>query len=710
MEEDADYHYRRATEAIAALDDEAGISDLAVYTEDLNIESCDTTLVYDKEKKYAEQVLEDITAAHVIAEGEDGCVIIDPKKLELNWLFELVDIEDWAVGALDEISLVENEDESHSIKATIDAMDLTPVVRASLVSEDEENAQIAYIKFYVAPQDFDSTVEMGEFTFSCEGDSLQTEEINIYQQLGMTKETFERVYPNFMTEDPDAVAEDEAEAEEEEEEGDAEQDEDEQEGEAEEEEEEEAPEFEVTFDPETGILQWKGYAEWLWNNAVDEDEYDENVEPLTTEVYFVNPNNGAKITVTLKAMPPMIQAYKIDTDHYIKNYWDEALTYARYNVATPDFGETDSTKCVFHNNINAAFITNKEDGVIDLSDIGQEGLEVSNIKYYFCDDMMEITQVGEYEVTFTIEDGAEGDTREDVNGTQFSVEGYNTILKVKIDTVETEIAYICNTADEKDKTPNVVVLVKDPDPNHLAKKLLNTDEFYVLLGAKGMICGDEGFEVNLWWQSEPVDKPEGEWLDHFRANYIQPVKVTDRSKDEFIDAVDFGQDGSFITLKDLIAPHDWRIDENSPSGYREFGMNEGDQYYNYWEYYGVFKISVDTTAITCDLTPNGEVPVTLDLKVMTKEELLENVKGDEKMRDAEGNVIMVKDENGNEVEQTIEMYINSIDDGGYGFLTYRNNSTAVKEFNLFVPVTVQYGWGIITTEDPITVKVNSTIG
>ena len=91
---------------------------------------------------------------------------------------------------------------------------------------------------------------------------------------------------------------------------------------------------------------------------------------------------------------------------------------------------------------------------------------------------------------------------------------------------------------------------------------------------------------------------------------------------------------------------------------------------------------------------------------MTKEELINSVKEDAVLRDADGNV--VKDADGNDV--LVRDYIQSIDDGGFGFLTYRNNGTAVKEFNLFVPVTVQYGWGIITTDEPITVKVNSTIG
>ncbi|MBO5627668.1 MAG: hypothetical protein J5965_01140, partial [Aeriscardovia sp.] len=45
----------------------------------------------------------------------------------------------------------------------------------------------------------------------------------------------------------------------------------------------------------------------------------------------------------------------------------------------------------------------------------------------------------------------------------------------------------------------------------------------------------------------------------------------------------------------------------------------------------------------------------------------------------------------------------------YGFITYKNNGTAVNEsFNLFLKVTVKYGWGEIKT-GWITVKVEPTI-
>ena len=670
-----DYHYRRALEEVAgisALDAEAGIPDLEVYLEEVNVESCDTSLVYDQPLD-----LLTITEAHVTAEGEEKCQAIDAAKLNLDWKFELVDIEDWTVGAIDQITL---DEEAKTVTATINAMDLTPVVRTYLVNDDEENAQIAYIKFYVAPQDFENDQDMGELEFSCEGDELVAE-TNVYEKFGMTKETFLRVYPEFKT----TLEEEDDEA-----------------GDTAANEPETVGSEEVTFDPETGEITWTVDAAWIWNNgSVDEDAAPGT--PVEKEVYFVNPNNGAVFTVTLKAKRAVIKSYRIKIDKYIKNYWNEDLTAAQYNVFTPDYGEKDSTKCVFHNNINAAFLTDDE-GVIDLTGVGMEDIEVTDIKYFFCDDMAvdaegeeKVTKIGEYDVIFSIEDG-EG-TRTDVNGVEFDVTGTNTILLAKLADDEeaepVEIAYICNDADEKDKTPNVVVLVKDLDPNHLAKKLLNTDEFYVLLGATGMICGDEGFEVNLLWQHNPGT--DEDWLDHFQADYIQPVKVTNKAADNFVDAVDFGQEGSFITLKDLVAPKDWRG--------RVFGMNEGDQYYNYWDYYGIFKITVDIDQITCDLTPDKKVPVTILLETKTKDELKASLNVSEAMRDADGNIM--KDEEGEVI--TIGDYIDSIDDGDYGFLTYRNNGTYVKEFKLFVPVTIQYGWGIITTDEPIEVLVETTI-
>ena len=672
MPAEEDYHYRRALEEVAGIsakDAEAGIPDLEVYLEELDVESCDTTLVPNTALD-----LLTITEAHVTAEGEEKCQVIDAAKLNLDWQFELVDIDDWALGAIDNVKL-----EGTNITAGLDAMDLTPVVRVYLVNDDEENAQIAYIKFHVKPQNFDKTINLGPWVFTCEGDTLSFNVKDVYTALGMTKETFERVYPNFTLtlEDPEEAGDGAG-----------------------------ADEEEVTDTVEAdeeveGQYNWIGPAEWIWKNAVDEADYAEKAKPLTREVYFVNPTTGAKITVKLEAMPAKIKEYRVNARkdeennlmaHYLDNYWNAPyLTAAQYNVAVPQQGETDPELCQFINNINAAFVTT-DDGVIDLSDIGMPNVEVSGIEYYFCiHDMQKITKVRDIEVEFGTNDPD------------------SLVLTATVDGVTEEIAYIDNNYTE-DKIPNIVKLNKDSD---IAKLLLNTNDaelveknyrkeafFYILIGGKAVICGDdnsEGFKVNLKWQSYPG--PGEAWLDHFRADYIRPINLTKKAADNFVDAVDLGERGSFISIKSLVAPKDWRG--------REFGLNESDLYYEYWSYYGVFKITADIKGTTCDLNgePGTKVPVTVDYDQVTKDQLLEKIKDPSaKMRDKDGNYVKIVDGKavwGASAEEAISIadYIDFLhpesSEEGFGFLYYHNNGTFVNEFKLDVPVKVEYGWGVI---------------
>lgn len=644
-------HYRRATEGIATADAEAAIADIPAWTAEFDTLSVDHQMAYDEEFDLNEYVV-----AHFLGEqacnGEDVATF---NALGLTWKFELV--KNYEVGDSEMFTL---KDGVLTAKDG-NAINLTPIVRVYL-QDGENNVQIAYVKVWVAPSakkfDIIWSKNNGEvddqFEFKCEGDTLYADSTvlkkQVYNLFPITRTNFDAAYPTFV----DAVD----------------------------------PEVDtlgtVTYDLETGVLSWVMTPEELWAVASDPNLKEGEIPVIKHNVAF-EAINGEQVVVELVADVKPVAAYKIPVERYIPNYWNENLTAAQYNVATPDLGETDSTKCVFHNNINAAFLTDST-GVIDLAErklkdgtvlpaVGEPGLEVSNINYFFCPDIEKVTKVGEYDV-------------------KFEVKNDSTELWAAIGSEESVlIATIDNASTEKELTPNIVILNKvSEDPNHAAKRLLNTDEFFIYLGATGLVCGDEGFEVNLYWPDA-----EGKYLNHFQADYIQPVKVTDTANDYFVDAVDFGQDGSFITLKDLVAPKDWRG--------RVFGMNEGDQYYNYWDYYGIFKISVDINAITCDLTPDETVPVTLVLKAMSKDELLESVNTEESLRDADGNI--VKDEEGNVV--TVGDYIEGIDDGGFGFLTYRNNGTFVKKFNLSVPVTVQYGWGIISTEKPIAVPVATTI-
>ncbi|MBP5734357.1 MAG: hypothetical protein J6W53_00840, partial [Candidatus Methanomethylophilaceae archaeon] len=720
MPADEDYHYRRALEevaGIAELDAEAGIDTLEVYIDSLNIASCDTILIYDQKMD-----LLSITEAHVVAEGQEGCQVIDPAKLNLRWEFDAVEIEDWEVGAFDEITLV-NTDEEKSITASIDAMDLTPVVRAYLVNDDDENAQIAYIKFYVEPQDFEVELDLGQFEFSCEGDSLDFNVSQIYEALGMSEETFYRVYPNFtMTLEEEA---EDAEAVEEE---------------AEEEEAGDTVYPDADQETNEGQYWWKGTAEWLWDNAVDADEAPG--DPLTREVYFVNPNNGAKITVKLSALPAEIEAYRVPIDRYVENDWtrgwdpdfvnedgepepkvaddDIEKAFALYNVFTPGSGETDPDKCIFENNINAAFLTD-ETGVIELGEykykdgttlpaIGEPGLQVSNISYYFCKDMEKVTKIGTIPVKFEVPAG----------------DSLNLYATIKIDEkdVRERIAYIDN--EGAGLTPNLVYLDKESE---VAKILLNTmtelkvvdgkeypmpGELFIYISAKGILCGDEsgegGFEVNLFWP-ENAENPDV-WVDHFKAKYRQPVYLSDNAADAFIDAVDFGEGGSFINIKELLNPKDWRARPFEPQKDANFvvipdQVDQIDYFSNYWEYYGPITVEVDTTAITCNLGPDGkemDLPVTIIVKapVMKDDLLAEIIDPTKAYREKDGS------DSGMTIEEKLDSVNDMIDDETEaGFLTYHNNGTNVtKDYELYIPVKLNYGWGTISKT--ITVKVYKT--
>ncbi|MBO5380852.1 MAG: hypothetical protein J6A40_03940 [Bacteroides sp.] len=233
---------------------------------------------------------------------------------------------------------------------------------------------------------------------------------------------------------------------------------------------------------------------------------------------------------------------------------------------------------------------------------------------------------------------------------KFTVSTDGLTLSATVNKVTEDIAVI-NNDNTNAEIPNIITYNKDSE---IAKQLLNTSAMYTYIGAKGVVCSAKGDkEVKITFDGK----------DHFQANFIRPVNIAEKAADNFIDGVDFGEKGSFIRLEDLIAPYDWRD--------RYFS-----EYPNYWGYYGEFKITADIANAECDL--NGKraaIPVTVELK----------------QEDA-GTMGTGKDAKKSD----------------YGFITYKNNGTKVSEFNIYLKVKVEYGWGIIYT-DYIEVPVASTI-
>jgi len=198
---------------------------------------------------------------------------------------------------------------------------------------------------------------------------------------------------------------------------------------------------------------------------------------------------------------------------------------------------------------------------------------------------------------------------------------------------------------------NHIVLNKSSEK---AKKMLNTKNLEVYIQAVGYVCGNKGGEyvkkVNITFNGE----------DHFVAKYIRPIEAETLANEGFIDGVDFGECGSMISMDKLVVLHDWR---NNPTRYFS-------EYPNYWGYYGPFSFVADLDNAKCDLDINGDtskkaIPSTIELK--------------------------------------------QVSGLPFDLITYKNNGTVVnKDFNIFVKVKVNYGWGTFWT-DEITVPVKSTI-
>ena len=698
-EEDA--HYRRATEIIGETDAEAYIDDYAAWTEQFDTLSCDHQMTYDEAFDLNEYVV-----AHFLGEEEgapcDGANEKIFEGLGFTWEFELV--ENYELG---DSKMFKLEDGVLTAKDG-NAINLTPIVRVYL-KDGENNVQIAYVKVWVAPsaKKFDITWNKkgtgdvdDQFQFKCEGDTLYADSLvldkKIWSKFPITKANFDAAYEFVGPVDKelaDSLGT-------------------------------------VTYGD---TLYWEMTPEQLWAIASDPNHKSSDPIVVTWDVYF-EANNGKRVVVTLTADVKPIEAYKVPINRYIENFWtrgwdpangkdvDEDIEkdFALYNVFTPGAGETDSEKCVFENNINAAFITD-ESGVIELGEykykdgttlpaIGEPGLQVSNISYYFCKDMENITKIGTIPVKFEVPAG----------------DSLNLYATIKIDEkdVRERIAYIDNEGEGL--TPNLVYLDKESE---VAKILLNTmtglkvvdgkeypmpGELFIYISAKGILCGDEsgegGFEVNLFWP-ENAENPDN-WVDHFKAKYRQPVYLSDNAADAFIDAVDFGEGGSFINIKELLNPKDWRARPFEPQKDENFvvipdQVDQIDYFSNYWEYYGPITVEVDIDAITCNLGPDGkemDLPVTIDVKapVMKADLLSEIIDPTKAYREKDGS------DSGMTIEEKLDSVNDMIDDETEaGFLTYHNNGTNVtKDYELYIPVKLNYGWGTISKT--ITVKVYKT--
>ena len=621
-----DYHYRRGTVGISVKDTEAGakVKNSLVWSEDAQKkEVVDTVVAYNGQ-------LDLSTFVGVHQKSSTGCSVVkDLTPLGMSIKYEVVKnyiLGDNKTDQKDFVTVTEDGIVTPKVFNTTGqaAIDRTPIVRVSLMNGSNV-VQVAYVKIKIVkpseikPAKDPIPLTVDEFKFVCgqDGKSETTvEQINVqlYNKLGMSKNEFHKAYPYFtdcahVKADVGTVkAKPEADA-----------------------------EGGMTY-----LYTWTIKNEDLWKHAGEE---------VSNEIVFKNAATNAtdSVVVVLKSkIKGVKKTYNVwktkgevpagENAHYYAEYWNATKEYAKLNVQTPNENETDASKCLFVSDLNAPFYN--KDGQLYLDE------SITNLQYFFCtgtDGVAAIKDINGTKVTFTVSaDGLELHASAKVGDVIYTNE-----LIATINNAEATGVY-----DVKRK--NSIVLNKESE---LAKYLLNTNKLYTFIGAKANVCGEPTKEVSITFDGK----------DHFQANFIRPINITTNANDNFIDGVDFGEKGSFITIEDLISPSDWRID--AKTGKNRLFKN----HMTYWDFYGPFTVEALIDEAKCDL--NGE------------------------LQDVPATIVLAQS------DATSMGGANS----KYGFITYRNNGAGVQNaFNLYIPVKVKYGWGEIVT-DPIKVNVATTI-
>ena len=274
----------------------------------------------------------------------------------------------------------------------------------------------------------------------------------------------------------------------------------------------------------------------------------------------------------------------------------------------------------------------------DLFTIPSDG--VKSVKFFFCEEILDITKIGDQNVSFSITDG---------------IRLYAAIN----DGDEQMVAYISNTSGG-----NTFGYVR----GSVADALMNTGGMYVLLKADALM--DSGSAIGVTFDGQ----------DHFKADIKRPVEIATVSSESLIDGVDFGEKGSYISIADLLAPVDWRG--------RTF-----EDYPNYWGYYGVrlgsdpniygFEVVLATDDVQCEIS--GKRQAILSGMYISQIDPAKAVKS------ADDKYFLVPDPL--RPSRTVQIPANR-----FGYLTYFNNGRVLtQDFKLFVKGTVHYGFGYLKT-------------
>ena len=663
----ADEHYRRGEIGISKADEEdkyipkkeAWIEGYA-ETEDVHA-TCDTVVAYDGTLD-----LKTITAIHYKLNPDDTtCVEMsaeDAEKYGLKFEYEVVKnyrigkpVTDQAEFVITPIADGIFTPKVFTLDGTVAAVGRTPIVRVKLIAEGKV-VQVAYIKVYIAETatihaKFDMVPKRdakddGEniFRFRCDGDTLITtvKDMNeiLYTGVSMSKYNFHKVYDSLKV----APAEDNVGA---------------------------VYDSIVPESEGTHVIVWTMTAEDLWAAATE----GKNVQILARYYDSKKPDVNyvdIKLTATVDKFGKVLNLVSTgENPDYDLNYWYKDVRGNKYNKATrfnvnvPAVGDTDPTHAQFENDINTSFVTYGPSS----ANAGKIKVEnVDSVAYYFCkEDVAAITKIGDLNVKFTVS----GENLDSLYASIVDAAG----TKVVGDSL---VAWISNTDTTKGSKTiwNMFHYVKG---NTVADTLLNTNGMYTYIAGNAYLCTANG-------DTDKVLAMNFDGANCFEADILQPVFVAENAAKDFKDGVDFGREGSYIKVEDLLDPYDWRnVDYNKHPEYN-FNYKKDNKLQNeyYWDYYGPFEVVIDIANAECDL--------------------------DGKWGPVKSNIILTQTEKGvTAVPDPVSGVTVNLPANKSGYLTYKNNSNNVQTFNLRVKAKVKYGFGYIDSKW-IQIKVNGTEG
>jgi hypothetical protein len=656
-----DEHYRRGINGIAKADSEdkyrptqlvwsKGAADL-----DAVRATCDTAVVYTGTLD-----LKTITAIHytsIAAQPKEGDTGTEVEMLasiaeRLGLKFEYEVVKNYKIGTpqTDQAEfVVEDQIKSEGIFQprvfTTDgtaAIGRTPIIRVKL-SLGSDVIAVAYIKVFIAKSTDGPEFTLipvnkkneNVFTFKCTGDTLRTtvKDMNeiLYNGTELSKNAFHELYSDLKAIDKYPIGT--------------------------------VKDIVVDEGEGTHVIEWFVPADSLWKYA------GKDVEIVARYFSPAQEKNGVYVDVKLSAsVEDVAKTFALSSEKgdYIANYWTSDFTATNYNVTTPALSDTleaDAAKCVFNSDINASFITypqgHAKAGMLKVSEA------LTDVKYFFCstkdEGVQTIKKIGDLNVKFEVK----------AEGTELWASILNADDPTKVDVASELVATIKNEKTTRgDATVwNMFVYEKGKT---VADTLLNTGAMFTYIGAKATLCGGTAAAKEI-----PVSF---DGKDHFRANVVRPVTITSESKGSFIDAVDFGEAGSYIKIEDLLDPKDWRG--------RLFSEWGGILHQGYWNFYGPFVVKIDTKTAESNLISGGDTYAPLPATI-----ILNQTK--------EGATTTTDPVTGGTI---------TLPENKAGYLTYKNNNTVVTaDFKIRVKAKVQYGFGYIDT-DWIYIPVAKTIG